>query len=104
MRKHPLHRIALMQCPSCLVPFGLTPFGPRSPPEGHTCPDRRCWVGTMRPARATPAPHPPPPPPTTPHAQRGGHGGGGGGGGGGPLGRARTGEGSWSVDAGIVHR
>src|SRR3989304_3657822 len=34
-----------------------TPFGPRSPPEGHTCPtgtgtecpDRRCWVGTKRP-------------------------------------------------------
>ena len=42
--------------------FGLTPFGPRSPHEGHTCPtgtgtecpDRRCWVGTMRPAGRSP--------------------------------------------------
>jgi hypothetical protein len=29
-----------------------TPFGPRSPPEGHTSPDRRCWVRAMRPAGA----------------------------------------------------
>ena len=40
MPKHPLHRIALMQCPSCLVPFGLTPFGPRDPARrGDTCPE-----------------------------------------------------------------
>jgi len=39
MPKHPLHRIALMQCPSCLVPFGLTPFGPREPARrGETAP------------------------------------------------------------------
>src|SRR3990170_7259744 len=71
MRKHPLHRIALMQCHSCLVPFGLTPFGPREPrsgrrgdtcPEPHTCTcsalQVRCrWergTAPLPPSRSTP--------------------------------------------------
>jgi len=37
-----------------VAPVPPTPFGPRSPPEGHTCPDRRCWVGTMQPAGRSP--------------------------------------------------
>src|SRR3972149_3626062 len=57
MLKHPLHRIALMQCHSCLVPFGLTPFGPREPRSGRRRSPCGCPQGKRQGGDTCPEPH-----------------------------------------------